>query len=174
MYAQGRCHRAQRSNPAWAQGLSCVRKGCRKPCRGRDTCTGSSCISAPALAPGPCLNYAAALPTPAQVFHRSLPPSLVLELLHPRGCGHSPQPGSTRRFWGNGTGPWGGVPAPNCPAAACPGGAEPRPLLPIAEALLAWRSIHNIKKACNSFYSLFHCKNNRQSESKRKKHICNH
>lgn len=40
-----------------------------------------------------------------------------------------------------------GVPAPNCPAAACPGSAEPRPLLPIAKALLAWRKYSQHKKS---------------------------
>lgn len=65
-------HRVQWCNPGWAKGQSCMRKGCWKPCWGRDASTGSSCISAPALTPCSCPRHAAAL---AHIFCQSWPPA---------------------------------------------------------------------------------------------------
>lgn len=119
MCAQGQCHRVQQSNPPWAQGTELWEKGLQ------ETFSGQGCLCGLRLrfSSGPhpwslpklhCTSaYVCSHPSPI------LTPSLALELLHPHGCGHSPQPGSACCLWGGGMGPWGEVPALTCPAALC-------------------------------------------------------
>lgn len=164
MRAQGQYCRVQRNNPAPAQGQSCVRKSCRKPCWGRDASMDLSCISAPALTPGSLPELCCcvtSLPLPAHILRWSWPPAWPWSCSIPTAVVTIP---SSALFATCGAVGWGHG------ERSLPWSAPLLPFLPIAKALLAWRGIHNscIKSPCNSFYSVFHCKNNSQLESKRK------